>query len=33
VNVWNAAVSASAQLADEFDAWLARPDMGQVLAL
>jgi len=30
---WNGAVSASRQLADEFAAWLERPDLGQVSAL
>jgi hypothetical protein len=30
---WTAAVSASVRLADEFEAWLARPDMDQVKAL
>ncbi|MFZ3220026.1 MAG: phospholipase, partial [Rhodoferax sp.] len=33
VKAWTAACSASAQLADEFAAWLERPDMGRVLAL
>lgn len=33
VKAWNAAVSASAQLADEFDAWLQRPDLSQLHAL
>jgi len=30
---WTAATSASVQLADEFAAWLCKPDPGQVLAL
>ncbi|KQM75505.1 hypothetical protein [Xylophilus sp. Leaf220] len=30
---WTAAAGASQQLADEFDAWLARPDMGRVQPL
>jgi hypothetical protein len=33
VAAWNAAVSASAQLADEFQAWLERPDMARLEAL
>ena len=33
MKAWNAAVSASRRLADEFDGWLARPDMGRVEAL
>jgi len=33
IRVWTAAVSASAQLADEFAAWLERPDLSQVRAL
>jgi len=33
VKAWTAAVSASAQLADEFAAWLARPDVGAVQPL
>lgn len=33
VQAWRAAVSASAQLADEFSAWLLRPDMHQVQSL
>lgn len=33
VKAWNSAISASAQLADEFDNWLQRPDMSQVHAL
>lgn len=33
VKAWQGAVSASQQLADEFAAWLAKPDMGQVQAL
>ncbi len=33
MRVWTAAASASEQLADEFAAWLRRPDMGQVLPL
>jgi hypothetical protein len=33
VKTWIAATSASAQLADEFEAWLRRPDARQVLAL
>jgi len=33
VKAWNAAVSASAQLADEFSAWLQRPDLSQVQPL
>jgi hypothetical protein len=33
VRVWTAAASAAQQLADEFQNWLARPDMGQVEAL
>jgi hypothetical protein len=30
---WNDAVRASSQLADEFQQWLARPDLGQVMPL
>jgi hypothetical protein len=30
---WSAAVSASGQLADEFEAWLVRPDMNRVKAI
>ena len=33
VKAWTAAASASQQLADEFSAWLDRPDMGRVLPL
>ena len=33
VKAWNAAVSASQQLADEFAAWLQKPDARQVLPL
>jgi len=33
VKAWSGAVQASAQLADEFQAWLEKPDMGQVQAL
>ena len=33
MKAWNTAVSASRQLADEFQAWLARPDMARVEAL
>jgi hypothetical protein len=33
VKAWTRAVQASAQLVDEFQAWLEKPDMGQVLAL
>ena len=33
IRVWSTAVSASRQLADEFQAWLARPDLGRVEAL
>jgi hypothetical protein len=33
VKAWSAATAASAQLAEEFAAWLHRPDMGQVLPL
>jgi hypothetical protein len=33
MKAWNAAVSASRQLADEFAQWLARPDLGRVEAL
>ena len=33
VKAWTGATSASAQLVDEFQAWLARPDMAQVQAL
>ena len=33
VKAWTAATSASAQLADEFEAWLRRPDAKQVAAL
>ena len=33
VKAWTAAASASQQLADEFDAWLHRPDMRRVLPL
>jgi hypothetical protein len=33
VKVWYAAVSASAQLADDFASWLLRPDFSQVHAL
>jgi hypothetical protein len=33
MKAWNTAVAASAQLAEEFQAWLARPDVGQVLPL
>ena len=33
VQAWNAAASASRQLADEFSAWLARPDPSQVETL
>jgi len=30
VKVWQAAVSASAQMADEFAAWLGQPQMSKV---
>jgi hypothetical protein len=30
IKAWTAAVSASKRLADEFQAWLARPDMARV---
>jgi len=33
VKAWNAATAASAQLAEEFAAWLERPDMGRVLPI
>jgi hypothetical protein len=33
VKAWNTAVSASQQLADEFAAWLQKPDAGQLQAL
>ena len=33
MKAWRAAVTASAQLVDELQAWLARPDMGQVHSL
>jgi hypothetical protein len=33
MKAWNGAVSASQQLADEFAAWLDKPDMGQVQSL
>ncbi|TXT35895.1 MAG: hypothetical protein FD135_4612 [Comamonadaceae bacterium] len=33
MNVWNSAVSACQQLADEFESWLAKPDVHQVLPL
>ena len=33
VRTWTAAVRAAQQLADEFDAWLARPDVAQVQPL
>lgn len=33
IKAWTAACSASAQLVDEFAAWLERPDMGRVQAL
>ena len=33
VKAWSSAVQMSAQLADEFQAWLEKPDMGQVQAL
>ncbi|MDO9197359.1 MAG: phospholipase, partial [Rhodoferax sp.] len=33
VKAWTAATSASDQLADEFEAWLREPDIGQVHAL
>jgi len=33
MTAWNAAVSASRQLADEFQAWLARPDLRRVEVL
>lgn len=33
VRAWSAAMAASVQLADEFEAWLRRPDGGQVQAL
>ena len=33
VKAWTTAASASQQLADEFAAWLHKPDMGQVLAI
>ena len=33
VAAWTGATSAAQQLADEFAAWLERPDMGQVLPI
>ncbi len=33
VKAWTTAVAASAQLVDEFEGWLARPDMGRVQVL
>ena len=33
VKAWRTAVQASRQLADEFEAWLQRPDMSQVQPL
>ncbi|MDI1268315.1 MAG: phospholipase [Polaromonas sp.] len=33
IKAWSTAVAASRQLADEFQGWLARPDMGRVEAL
>lgn len=33
VKAWRAAIAASAQLADEFQAWLHKPDMAKVLPL
>jgi hypothetical protein len=33
VKVWNAATSASAQLADEFSAWLQKPDVAKIADL
>ena len=33
MQAWNGATSAARQMADEFAAWLERPDMAQVLAL
>ena len=33
VKAWQAAVSAAEQLCDEFQAWLAKPDMNQVHSL
>lgn len=33
IKAWSGATSASMQLVDEFEAWLARPDMAQVQAL
>ena len=33
VKAWSAATAASAQLADEFEAWLRRPDSAKVQAL
>jgi len=33
MKVWNAAVSAARQLADDLAAWLQRPDPGQVQPL
>lgn len=33
VKAWNTAAAASAQMADEFEAWLRQPDVGQVQAL
>jgi hypothetical protein len=33
VKAWEGATAAAQQIADEFAAWLERPDMSQVLAL
>jgi len=33
VKAWTGAASAAQQMADEFDTWLERPDMGQVLPI
>ncbi|MDB5930559.1 MAG: Patatin-like phospholipase, partial [Polaromonas sp.] len=33
VKAWRTATAASAQLADEFQAWLAKPDMSRLEAL
>ena len=33
VKVWSAATRASVQLAEEFEAWLARPDLSRVESL
>jgi hypothetical protein len=33
VTAWTGATGAAQQLADEFAAWLERPDLGQVLPI